>query len=143
MINEEHFPWCRKCQDLDDESLCPAAEIDGALGNDGSNALDSLYYVNDEDFICNVQGKCFPMTSDQMKQIKGKYIEANKLTRMYGPMPSQKEIRKIVRKRSLNTSQRRNHIGVQKPWIGKQVFQKLPSDSWPVQSNKATKGSSL
>jgi hypothetical protein len=82
---------------LHDESSCPAVEVDTTLGNDGSDALESLNYVNEEDFICNIQEKSFVVTSDQMEQIKGKSTEANKITKMYGPMHSQDKIRKIIK----------------------------------------------
>jgi hypothetical protein len=54
------------------------------------------------------------MTSNQMKHIKGKSIDADKLKKIYGPMPSQEEIGKIPRERSLNTYQQRNLAGVHK-----------------------------
>jgi hypothetical protein len=79
------------------------------LVNDGSDALDSLHYIEEENFICNLQGKSFNVTSNQMKQIKGKSIETNKLQKIYGPIPSQEEIRKIIRERSLNTSKEKSN----------------------------------
>ena len=64
MVNKEHFPWCRKCQDLHDEGSCPAPSIEKETNNEDPNSFDILSYIGEEDFICNIQGSLFVVSSD-------------------------------------------------------------------------------
>jgi hypothetical protein len=52
--------------------------------------------------------RSYVVSSEQMKEIKGKSVDSNKLTKVYGTMPTQEEIKKIARERGLITYQRRN-----------------------------------
>lgn len=94
MVNEEHFPWCRKCRDLHDEGSCPAPMIEKEGNQEDLYSFNSLSFVEEEDFICNIQGRSCVVSSEQMTVIKGKSVDSSKLTKVSGPTPSQEEIKK-------------------------------------------------
>jgi hypothetical protein len=62
---------------------------------------------DEHDHIYNVQKKVLHVNENQMKQIKGKCINSDVITRMYGKMPSHEEIRRRIREKEWNTYQKK------------------------------------
>jgi hypothetical protein len=55
-----------------------------------------MHYVREDDFICNVVGKYYIVFEDHMDQIKGKRIDSDIITSMYGENPTQEYTRKKI-----------------------------------------------
>jgi hypothetical protein len=114
-VEHETLPWCITCQDSCDENACPLT-IQTRETRGDSPEFENMIFVNDDYFahnaydwnneydnVYNVQRKMFNVNENQMRQIKGQSIDANVITRMYGEMPSQEEIRTKIREKEWNT----------------------------------------
>lgn len=142
MVYHETLPGCRACRDAHDEDSCPVIIQARESNNEFPNKLDTMNYVGEEsDIICSVTGKAYNVSEDQMKQIKGKSVYSDVITRMYGEKPTQEQIRKWIRDKEWNTYQRINKAVPQRPEADRQIPQKAPVREQPMQTVGAARAS--
>jgi hypothetical protein len=51
-----------------------------------------MNFVDDDIFICMAKGQTLNLSSEDVQQIKQSSVDSNKITRMFGPKPTCKEI---------------------------------------------------
>ena len=54
----------------------------GLGDGEGSSGLDNINFVDDGDYVCTLQTISHVVMEDQMRQIKGKSIDATRFARM-------------------------------------------------------------
>jgi hypothetical protein len=106
--------------------------------NDDCIVHDAYVMNNGNDHVYNVQRKVFNVNENQMKQIKGQSIDVNVITRMYGEIPSQEEIRRRIREKDWNTYQKKKK-NIPPQNIENQVPQRAPKSTNQRQTIGATK----